>query len=105
MEWCASLYAQLASIVPGSTSVNELRVLTAIGLATLKDEHIGISELARELKLPLSSTSRLVARLRGAGVVTSVKHPLDDRRRSLQVSTKHMASLSKWAKIWVADQE
>jgi DNA-binding MarR family transcriptional regulator len=102
MEWCAALYAQLASIVPGSTSVNELRVLTAVGLATIEDEHIGITELAKELKLPLSSTSRLVARLRDAGVVTSVKHPLDDRRRTLKLSSQHMASLSQWAKDWIA---
>jgi DNA-binding MarR family transcriptional regulator len=92
MEMCAAFYAHLISIVPGSTSVNELRLLTAIGLATFKDQHVGVTELSTQLGIPLSTASRLVAKLCEDGRVVSIKHPRDDRRRSLRFSVGHMGS-------------
>jgi DNA-binding MarR family transcriptional regulator len=105
MELCAAVYAHLLSIVPGSTSVNELRVLTAIGLASLKDEHVGITEFATSLRIPLSTASRLVAKLCARGCVISVKHPRDDRRRNLRISLRHMDSLAQWTHGWLSIRE
>jgi DNA-binding MarR family transcriptional regulator len=105
MEMCAAFYAHLLSIVPGSTSVNELRVLTAIGLATLKNEHIGITELATQLHIPLSTASRIVANLTDNGSVISVRHPRDDRRKTLQLSSRHRESLAEWAQGWFSIRE
>jgi hypothetical protein len=97
MEWCAVFYTHLLSIVPGSTSVNKLRVLCAIGLATFDDKHVGITELATELNLPLSTTSRLVAGLCHDGDVISVRHSRDERRRTLRFSSRHLERLAEWA--------
>jgi hypothetical protein len=102
MEMCAAFYAHVVSIVPGSTSVNELRLLTAIGLATLKDQHVGVTELALQLGIPLSTASRLVAKLCEGGRVVSIKHPRDDRRRSLRFSSRHLDGLGEWAQTWLA---
>jgi DNA-binding MarR family transcriptional regulator len=105
MEMCAAFYAHLLSIVPGSTSVNQLRVLSAIGLASFKDEHVGITELATQLGIPLSTASRIVAKLCDKGCVISVKHPRDDRRRSLNFSSRHMDGLAQWAQGWLSIRE
>ena len=105
MELCAAFYAHLCSIVPGSTSINELRVLTSIGLATLKDQHVGVTELATELDIPLSTASRIVAKLCEDGAVVSIRHARDDRRRSLRISPDHLESLAQWAHGWVSIRE
>jgi DNA-binding MarR family transcriptional regulator len=105
MELCAAFYAHVVSIVPGSTSLNELRVLTAIGLATFKDEHIGITELATQLGIPLSTASRLVAKLCDDGCVICVKHPHDDRRKSLRFSSQHIDDLAQWTHGWLTIRE
>jgi DNA-binding IclR family transcriptional regulator len=102
MEMCAAFYAHVVSIVPGSTSINELRLLTAIGLATLKDQHVGVTELAIQLGIPLSTASRLVAKLCEAGRVVAIKHPRDDRRRSLRFSSRYMDGLGEWAQRWLS---
>ena len=102
MKLCADFYAHLCSIVPGTTSVNELRVLTAIGLATHNSEHIGITEIATELNIPLSTASRIVTKFSESGAVISIKHPRDDRRRSLRISSAHMECLEQWAHGCVA---
>lgn len=105
MEASAAFYAHLCSVVPGSTSLNELRLLTSIGLATLKDQHIGVTELSAELGIPLSTASRLVAKLCEDGRVICVKHPRDDRRRSLRFSPLHLDGLADWAQRWFSIRE
>jgi DNA-binding MarR family transcriptional regulator len=105
MEASADFYAHLCSVVPGSTSLNELRLLTSIGLATLKDQHIGVTELSTQLNIPLSTASRLVAKLCEDGRVICVRHPRDDRRRSLRFSPVHLDGLAEWARSWFAIRE
>jgi DNA-binding MarR family transcriptional regulator len=105
MELCAEFYAHVCSILPGSTSVNELRVLTAIGLATLNGQHIGITEISTALDIPLSTASRIVSKFSESGAVIAVKHPQDDRRRSLRISSQHLECLTQWAHGWVAIHE
>ena len=105
MEANAAFYAHLCSIVPGSTSLNELRLLTSIGLATLRDQHIGATELSTQLNIPLSTASRLVAKLSEEGRVICVRHPHDDRRRSLRFSPVHLSGLAEWAQAWFSIRE
>jgi len=105
MEANAAFYAHLCSLLPGSTSLNELRLLTSIGLATLKDQHIGVTELSTELRIPLSTASRLVAKLCEDGRVICIKHPRDDRRRSLRFSPVHLDGLAEWAQRWFSIRE
>lgn len=105
MEANAAFYAHLCSVVPGSTSLNELRLLTSIGLATLKEQHIGVTELSTQLNIPLSTASRLVAKLCEDGRVVCVRHPHDDRRRSLRFSPGHLDGLANWARIWFSIRE
>jgi hypothetical protein len=105
MEANAAFYTHLCSVVPGSTSLNELRLLTSIGLATLKDQHIGVTELSSELGIPLSTASRLVAKLCEDGRVICIKHPHDDRRRSLKFSPVLLDGLADWAHRWFSIRE
>jgi DNA-binding MarR family transcriptional regulator len=105
MEANAAFFSHLCSLVPGSTSLNELRLLTSIGLATLKDQHIGVTELSTELGIPLSTASRLVAKLCEDGRVICVKHPRDDRRRSLRFSPTLLDGLADWAQRWFSIRE
>jgi DNA-binding MarR family transcriptional regulator len=105
MEASAAFFSHLCSIVPGSTSLNELRLLTSIGLATLKDQHIGVTELSAELGIPLSTASRLIAKLCEDGRVVSIKHPRDDRRRTLRFSPVHLDGLAEWAQRWLSIRE
>ena len=105
MEANAAFYAHLCSVVPGSTSLNELRLLTSIGLATLKDQHTGVTELSNQLDIPLSTASRLVAKLCEDGRVICVKHPRDDRRRSLRFSPVLLDGLAEWAQRWFSIRE
>lgn len=105
MEATAAFYTHLCSVVPGSTSLNELRLLTSIGLATLRDQHIGVTELSAELGIPLSTASRLVAKLCEDGRVVCIKHPRDDRRRSLKFSPVHLDGLANWAQSWFSIRE
>ena len=105
MEANAAFYTHLCSVLPGSTSLNELRLLTSIGLATLKDQHIGVTELSVQLGIPLSTASRLVAKLCEDGRVICVKHPHDDRRRSLKFSPIHLDGLADWAQRWFSIRE
>ena len=105
MEANAAFYAHLCSVLPGSTSLNELRLLTSIGLATLKEQHIGVTELSTQLGIPLSTASRLVGKLCEDGRVVYVKHPRDDRRRSLRFSAVHLDGLAEWAQRWFSIRE
>lgn len=105
MEMCAAFYAHLLTLVPGTTSINELRVFTAIGLATFRDEHVGITELSNQLGIPLSTMSRLVTKLSDEGNVIAIKHPRDDRRRTLRFSPRHLESVSDWTQRWISIRE
>ena len=105
MELFSAFYTHLMSLVPGSTSLNELRVMAAIGIATLEDEHIGITELSARLDIPLSTASRLAARLCADGNVVAMRHPRDDRRRSLRLTTEHLDRLADWIQHWVSIRE
>ena len=97
MELCSAFFEHLASTLPGSTSVNELRILATIGLATLRDEQLGVTALASSLSIPLSTTSRHVARLCDEGRVIALTHPHDDRRRYLRFSAASMEGFACWA--------
>ena len=97
MELCSAFFEHLADSVPGSTSVNELRILAAIGMATIKDEQIGVTALARRLNIPLSTTSRHCARLCEVGRVVALTDPRDDRRKYLRFSSTSMEGFALWA--------
>jgi len=84
-----------------------LRMMQEIARGHISDELMGVTEVARNLGLPMSTASRMVSQLGnfdsgGKGYVTQVSHPKDRRRVVLQLTqlgidtrNKHLTFVSR----------
>ena len=86
----------------------QLRLLQEVARGHGNGELLGVTQLAKNLDLPVSTTSRMVAQLGdfepdGKGFITQVKHP-EDRRRVVLQPTKRAFELRMRHLSYVSEQ-
>lgn len=84
-----------------------LRALAEVARGYFSDELIGVTEVSKNLDIPMSTASRLLAQLGdfepdGMGFITQVRHPQDRRRVVLALTDlgirkrkQHLSYISK----------
>ena len=91
-------YDILAEFVPGDTTVNELRILTALAMASCSGTGTSVSEIAEKTGISRATVSRLVTQWMEAGRITESPHPKDGRRRILDFSEEAKRYSGFWSK-------
>ena len=101
MELCRGLYDIVASALPHTTTLGQIRVLTEIVVAHLEHREITVGEIACRLKMPRSTVSRLVIGFSADGVLTEVAHTLDARKHCVQF-TNNSHEENSWfvSEVW-----
>ena len=91
-------YRVLAEFLPGDTTLNELRVLTAVAEAASKGEPTSVSEIADVNDISRATVSRLITQWMAAGQITEEPHPKDGRRRRLSFTGEARDLCERWAR-------
>ena len=101
-DFMKSIYELLAAYLPGDTTLNELRVLTAVALASKRDgKGTSVSEIADETGISRATVSRLIAQWTEADQIREDPHPSDGRRRILGFTEKAHSLNREWStKMW-----
>lgn len=78
----------------------DLRLLQQVARANVTGEQVGVTEIANELGVPMSTASRMIAQLSdfepgGKGYITQTSHPRDRRRVVLELTRKGMTARQK----------
>jgi DNA-binding MarR family transcriptional regulator len=73
--------AVIALRANGFESLSEAAVFCAAANATVNDEPLGVSDIARATNIPMSSASRYVWDLQERGLVEYVSHQKDRRMK------------------------
>ena len=90
-------YDILADFVPGDTTVNELRILTELAVASSSGTGTSVSEIADRTEISRATVSRLVTQWMAAGRITESPHPKDGRRRILDFSGEAKQFSGYWS--------
>ena len=98
-----------------SVTLVHLRALQEVARGYLSGELIGVTEVAKNLGIPMSTASRLLAQLGdfepdGMGFITQVRHPKDRRRVVLALTElglrkrkQHLSYISKTISPCIAE--
>jgi DNA-binding MarR family transcriptional regulator len=72
--------------LPGTTTLNELRIIAEIVTKTALGEEIGVTSLSKSLGMPLSTISTHVTDMISKGWIGEEINPEDRRKRFLTMS-------------------
>lgn len=97
VDFAKQFYEILAEFVPGDTTVNELRILTAVAVASATEEGTSVSEIAETYGISKGTVSRLITTWMAAGRISESPHPKDGRRRILSFSDEARRFSRHWA--------
>lgn len=87
-------YDLLASLLPGDTTLNELRVLTEVASSK---SGTSVCEIAKRTGVSTTTVSRLIGQWSNAGQIVERPHPDDGRRKILTLSVEAKKMNAEWA--------
>ena len=97
VQFAKEFYDILAEFVPGDTTVNQLRILTALAVAGSTGEATSVSEIADIYGISQATVSRLITEYVDAGRISESPHPKDGRRRVLRINDEAQRYSRMWA--------
>lgn len=92
-EFSMEYFRLLAEVLPGATTLNQIRVAQFIGLCTARQETPPChKEIAAALELPPATVSRAVSVFLDAGIISAIDDPNDGRKRYLLMNSDYPGS-------------
>jgi len=75
----------------GSTTLNELLILNYGFVCHLKGKELCVTGASTDLRIPKSTTSRILTKMRANGLVREFQHPTDRRRTYFRLAEDYLA--------------
>ena len=97
VSFARGFYDVLAEFLPGDTTLNELRALTAVAEAAVQQRETSVSEISATSGIAKTTVSRLIGHWIAEGTIRENPHPNDGRRRILSFSDEAHELNQIWA--------
>ena len=111
VAFASAFYDLLAEYLPGDTTLNELRVLTAVAKASLPREEAeaeggaetvaergtSVTQIAADTGVSRTTVSRMISQWSEAGQIVESPHPEDGRRRILGFTEEAHRLNAEWS--------
>lgn len=91
------LYTVTSQYLPDSTTLGELRILTAITEAAVTGSAITSKEISAKTGVPAYAITRVVSRYLENGVLEEKPHPSDGRSKQICFKSETFALNAEWS--------
>ena len=97
VSFARDFYDLLADFLPGDTTLNELRVLTAVAEVAVQERGTSVTEISANCGIAKTTVSRLISHWIEQGTIEERHHPSEGRRRILSFSDEAHRLNHDWA--------
>jgi len=90
IRFASLLFNRMSDKYGGATTLNELKMSNYAFVCHASGIIMSVTRASKELKIPISTMSRIMTSMRAKGFLTEEEHPTDRRRRVFRMADAYL---------------